>query len=83
MKYNALLFINIIFPVISIVPVWKLSNSAIDLFESTSRYGYTICHRYMYELEVTLSKSLQRSDGITQENKLIIIIGLGFFFYSI
>ena len=74
MKYNALLFINIIFPVISIVPVWKLSNSAIDLFKSTSRPGYMICHRYMYELEVKLSKSLQKSDGITQENKLTILL---------
>ena len=48
--------INIIF---SIVPIWKLENSAVDLLHNSKEYSYNICDRFMYKLSLYKKHSLK------------------------
>ena len=65
------IFINLILCTFSILPIWNLKNSSIDLLGSSSAYEYTIANRRMYEISMTLKKKITKnSENISHKNYL-------------
>ena len=58
---------------LEIVPIWDITNSAIDLLSSTSEHSYFVVDRDMYAMKVKLKKKIIKSGNvITHKNYLIV-----------
>ena len=67
------IFISLFFQFILYIPIWDLSNSAIDLLNSDSSYSYIIYQKNAYGIIVTLNKTITKNGNvITTQNYLII-----------
>ena len=73
----SLIFLNLFFSTISVLPNWNLKASSQNLLDSSTdpnSYTYVITHRAMYKLEAELKKNITRHDNgtITHKNELFI-----------
>ena len=68
------LIINLFLYSFSVIPIWNLKNSSIDLLKDKTSYEYVITNRSMYDLQAKLTKKITKEeDGtITHENTLNI-----------
>ena len=68
------IIINLLLSSFSVIPLWNLKKSSLDLLKENNNYTYTISHGFMYEMEALLSKEIKRTnDGtIIHENLLYI-----------
>ena len=75
MKLFIIIFLNLIFNIFSILPIWNLKSSSTDLLgsESNAEHEYIIANRFMYQLTLTLKKKITRNNGdISHQNYLTI-----------
>ena len=62
-----------------IIPNWNLDSSAVELIPSSGSISYPVVYRIMYNMKVSLTKTITLSDNtITQKNYLSINDGTGF-----
>ena len=68
------IFLTLLSFVFSVVPLWNVKYSAINLLENSNNYSYIITHRYMYNLEAILEKVINKNNEgkIIHENFLYI-----------
>ena len=72
---DGLIFLNLLFSIISILPNWNLESSSRILLDSnTNTHSYTIIEKDMYNLKAEFNKTIKRAENgdITHENTLII-----------
>ena len=75
MNMKFLIFFYLIVFVFTLLPIWDLKNSSIDLLNTGDcSHEYTILNTRMYDLTTTLKKKITRNNGkITQVNTIKII----------
>ena len=71
---NAFLISNLFLTCFSIIPLWNLKLSSIDLLQNRNNHIYTINEKEMYGLKVKLQRNIYKStDGkLKYENELFI-----------
>ena len=70
----AFIIIHLLLPIYSVVPIWDLKKSSIDLLKNGNSYNYRITYRFMYQITALLVKSINKTNEgkIKHENILYI-----------
>ena len=69
-KIYLFIFFYLFLQVLAVIPEWNLSSAGKDLLGSSSEYTYTINHRYLFNHNMELKKTITKSDTgeITSKN---------------
>ena len=69
----AFLLTNLFVSIFTVLPIWNLNSSSIDLLKDRTEWIYTITNRNMYGLTAILEKNITKTDeNIKHENTLYI-----------
>ena len=69
------LVLNLLNLIVSIIPNWNLSSSAIDLLSSSNDYEYSIYDRYLWNISVNLRKKIERNGNMINHTNYLDIDG--------
>ena len=69
------LVLNLLNLIVSIIPNWNLSSSAIDLLSSSNNYEYSISDRYLWARRVNLRKKIERNGNMINHTNYLDIDG--------